>query len=355
MHTMKTRLALLAFAVLLCGASARADDKPATPATPTPAAKVEAQLETYSVDGINILKTGVPQHWRGVNVLDVFGYSKGELDKQKEWNVDIVRVVVTNMVGQPLTGGAQKVGNNWLHPLDAIVKAHRAYGRVVILCPFGWDGQSDSLFLGKNPSQTRWWNDYLAKYREWAAAFKGDPGVWFELWNEPYAWDGKNGWSHELWLGDAQAMVDNIRQVAPDNVIVVPGGKMSGDETVIADKGPDLLKGRKNIVFDLHAYNAWLPQSREQIEARVRAVQDKGCAMIFAECGTSNAGYEMDPANFLGAVAKLGVTTLAWIWKEDKSDGNALLGPGGAPSEAGKYKWGKTFYDFSRAERKTAP
>ncbi len=222
---------------------------------------------------------------------------------------------------------------------------------MVILCPFSWDQGPDHDFLGKNPSQTRWWQDYLTKYRAWAAQFKGDPGVWFELWNEPYAWDGTHGYTHDLWLRDAQAMVDNIRTVAPASIIVVPAGKMSGDETVVADKGPVLLKGRRNLVFDLHAYNAWMGDTEPVVESRIHSVQDKGCALLFAECGVSNVGYDLDPTNFLHAVTKLGVTTLAWIWKQDPHDGNSLLGPGNVPRESGKYHWGVTFQTFTLGSR----
>ena len=60
----------------------------------------------------------------------------------------------------------------------------------------------------------------------------------------------------------------------------------------------------------------------------------------------------LNPTNLLQTASKIGVTTLGWIWKEDKNDNNALLGPGGAPFDGGQYQWGKIFYDFCRAERK---
>jgi mannan endo-1,4-beta-mannosidase len=330
----------LLFGYLLCfSAFASAD-----PATGLP-------HDTFTVRGTQILKNGKPAVLRGVNTLDVFGYDQKEMDTLSAWHVDIVRIVVGNMSGNPITGGTQQVGGSWLHPLADIVKAHRAAGRVVILCPFGWDNGHDPLFLGKNPSETRWFNDYLAKYREWATQFKDDPGVWFELWNEPYDWDGTHGYTEDLWLSDAQKMVDNIRIAAPNSIIVVPAGKMCGDETVVTDKGPMLLKGRMNIVFDVHAYNSWMPNSEQQIEDRIKAVRAAKCCLIFAECGATNAGYDLDPTAFLKAASVTGVSTLAWIWKQDPGDGNALLGAGDTPNQSGKYHWGEMFHDFLASSR----
>ncbi len=58
------------------------------------------------------------------------------------------------------------------------------------------------------------------------------------------------------------------------------------------------------MVFDVHAYNAWMGDSGAEVEARIRSVQDKGCGLLFAECGVSNIDFDLDPTNFLKAVTR---------------------------------------------------
>ncbi|HWH72032.1 MAG TPA: cellulase family glycosylhydrolase, partial [Candidatus Sulfotelmatobacter sp.] len=228
-----------------------------------------AAADTYAVVQSRIYKNGLPVQWRGANALDVYSVTESDMQAMDSWGLDIVREVVGNMRDNPLSGGPQNIGGSWLYSLQSIVDAHRAHGRVTILCPFNWDGASANQFVGKNPSSMPWFTDYLTRYREWATQFKDQPDVWFELWNEPYDWQGGNGYSEALWLADMQTMVDNIRSIAPNNLILVPGARMGGDETVIAHQGPALLAGRTNLVFDCHAYEAWLYDSQASVESRV--------------------------------------------------------------------------------------
>ena len=86
----------------------------------------------------------------------------------------------------------------------------------------------------------------LTDWNELAAMFKGDPGVMFELYNEPGLSATANGWSEWLnggtivygdQIGDSctaigmQQLIDQIRADGADNVIVVPA---LGGETNLA-------------------------------------------------------------------------------------------------------------------------
>ena len=56
-----------------------------------------------------------------------------------------------------------------------------------------------------------------------------------------------------MWLLDAHEMVENIRAVN-QNIIVVPGALDGQDESIILRKGRELLSGQSDLVFDVHGY-----------------------------------------------------------------------------------------------------
>jgi mannan endo-1,4-beta-mannosidase len=90
--------------------------------------------------------------------------------------------------------------------------------------------------------------------RDWANYAKTQPDVWIEVWNEPYMWNNSNGYTDALWLADMKDMVDNIRSTGATNIILVPGNRQGQGEEAILNQGKNLLTGRSNILFDLHAY-----------------------------------------------------------------------------------------------------
>jgi mannan endo-1,4-beta-mannosidase len=303
--------------------------------------------DTYSVYGNRILKNGWPTYWRGANAMHVYGASSSDMNG---WGIDIVREYIGNMRDNPLVGSAQYINGEWLHSLQAVVDENRRNGKVTILCPFGWNGMSNP-FLGKNPSQTWWWSEYKVRYRQIANQFKNQPDVWFETWNEPYMWDRSNGYSDDLWLSDMQQMVDNIRSTGANNIIVVPGAETGQSESVILTKGKKLLSGRKNIVFDIHAYEKWLNDSQANIEARMQRLSDAGFAVIFGEIGPHNASDLMNPVPFLNAARRKRSTVIAWLWKYDSNDRDALLDTYGNPNDNNNYNWGSTYRSFAQEYR----
>ncbi|UYZ62503.1 RICIN domain-containing protein [Hymenobacter weizhouensis] len=318
----------------------------------------QAQTATYSVAGSRILKNGVPTVWRGANAQHVFGGDQGSRDQMNAWNMDISREFIGTLRQQPIAGtypvgvyinGASEP--TYLRPLEQIARDNRANGKVTIFCPFGWNPNVEGeKFTGLNPSQTPFWNDYKARMREIATFFKDQPDVWIELWNEPYWYDRSHGYSDALWLSDMQEMVNNIRSTGNQNIIVVPGAESGQDEDIILARGPALLQSQtnKNLVFDVHAYENWLRESQASVERRIRAVHNAGCALLFGEVGPYNTDGLMNPVNFLNAVRNTRSTTLAWLWKSDENDGDALLrSDGKTPNDTNNNNWGTTYRAFT--------
>jgi len=313
-------------------------------AAPLPAAAKSA--DTFAVVGGYFVKNKSRRTWRGADTMFTFG---GSSDDMSSWGMDIAREVITNMRDNPITGeGGLPVNGQWLHPLQKIVSDNRANGLVTILCPFGWDGTDATKFLGRNPSQTPWWQDYKVRYREIARQFKNQPDVWLEVWNEPFWWDRSRGYSDELWLMDMRAMVDNIRSTGAQNIVLVPGAEMGQDERVILKYGPALLRGCSTVGFDVHAYEKWLGENQASVVTRVQRVQNRGCAMLFGEIAPRNGeGSLMNPAAFLEAARCTGSTVCAWLWKHDATDVTALLNEDGTPNTNKNNNWGLLYKAFT--------
>ncbi len=301
--------------------------------------------DTYTISGSNFLYNNVPITRRGVNAMHVFG---GNSSDMSQWKIDIVREFIGHMRDTPLSGYPVNVNGTYtyLHSLQDIVNDNRANGKITILCPFGWDGTA-TAFVGANPSQTSWWNDYKSRYRAIANQFKNQPDVWFEVWNEPYWYDRSHDYSDDLWLSDMKAMVDNIRSTGATNIILVPGAETGQDEQVILTKGKSLLSGRENVGFDVHAYQKWLRDPQSSVESRIQAVKNAGFAMLFGEVSPNNASENMNPINFINAARVEDSTVMAWLWKYDGTDGNALLNADGTPNNNNNNSWGSMYQAFT--------
>ena len=311
-----------------------------------------AHAQNFTTSGAQILKDGAPVQLRGANALHEYGVGSSDMNA---WKIDIVRETIHNFGSHPITGNPVQIGGVWKHSLQNILNDNRANGKVTILCPFNWDGTPSTDFLGKNPSQQGWWNAYKTRYQAVANQFKNQSDVWFDVWNEPYWWDANDprGYSESLWLSDMRAMADNIRATGAQNIILIPGSRMGQKETVILNQGRNLLSGRANLVFGLHAYEDWLYGSQSQIEARIAGVQNLGLPFLFGEYGAQN-NDTMDVANLLAACRAKRVGALAWIWKKSDSERGALLrSDGTTPNDVGNFQYGTKVKGFCLEARST--
>jgi mannan endo-1,4-beta-mannosidase len=307
-------------------------------------------IRPFHVEGGSLHYQGLPVSYQGVNAMQTFGL----LDQAKmtEWKVEIVREFIGNLREQPIQGAAlQASDGKWYHSLQKIVDQNRAHNRITILCPFGWvdDAGKQTLFTGLNPSAQPFYAAYRSKMQAIAEQFKNQPDVWLEVWNEPYSWNNQQGYTHALWLKDMADMVDNLRRVEGfQNIILVPGNEQGQSEAAIFAKGAELLTGRYNLLFDLHAYEKWLQNTSEaQLIARLQALKKANFAVVIGEVGVYNAGNDLDPSAFLSAVKQTDVSVMGWLWNQDSSYKNALLTNEGLPNAtAANGYWGKKFKDF---------
>ena len=316
--------------------------------------KDEIQLPTnsnpeYTTSGSKILFKNNPIQFIGANSFHTFG---GKSNDMNSWNIDIIREFIGNLKENPLTGSPIKDSNAaYLYSLQSIVDDNRLNNKVTILCGFGWDGTNASLFTGKNPTQTVWWNEYKMKLKQWANQFKDQPDVWIEVWNEPYRYDRTDGYTDAIWMNDMNELVAIIRNNGNNNMILIPCAEQGQDESVLINKGTSFLENKSNILFDIHAYEKWLLDTNPSINNRLDQLKQQNLPIIFGETAPMNAGTLMNPKLFLDLIYSRGISVCAWAWKYDENDIDALLTKAGLPNNNNNNNWGTTFKNLSLRTR----
>lgn len=306
----------------------------------------------YTISGTNILNTGKPIQLIGANTFHSFGASTANNDDMKSWNLDIAREFIGNINENPINGGPiQDSNGSWLHSLQKIVDGNRLNNRITILCAFGWNGTSETLFTGKMPAKTAWFTDYKTRLQSWANQFKNQSDVWIEVWNEPYRYDRTDGYTDAIWMNDMNEMTAIIRNTGNKNIILIPCAEQGQDESVLINKGSSFLFNKTNILFDIHAYEKWLLVSNTSITSRLDNLQTHNLPVIFGETAPMNSGILMNPAYLLNELYNRGKSICAWTWKYDENDKDALLTLAGLPNNTNNNNWGTTFRNLSSKTR----
>ena len=303
----------------------------------------------FRINGSEILRDGKPVVLRGVNTMHIFNGNPSDLRK---WpGIDIAREFVCNLKNAPLEPGATYYdeSHKWtLHSLQALATSNSQRGIVTLFCPFNWDGSdANTGFCGATPSKTAYYAGYKRRMQDWARQFKGQPYVWIELWNEPYEQLRKTE-DDALWLSATSEMVDNLRSTGWDGIIVLSGAAWGQDETVIERMGPQLLRGRQDIIFDIHVYEQWLAHP-ETIPARVAALRAKRLPFLIGEFGPANGKTCYDTKPLLDAARANHISALAWIYTAPNPGdhgGDFLLTHDYLPNDVSNFKWGSTFKAF---------
>lgn len=305
-----------------------------SPSTPTFA-------NEYTIYQGKIYHQQQPIQLIGANAFHVFGAGGSDMNA---WKIDVAREFVGNVKETPLSGQpVQDSHGTWLHSLQAVVDSNRAGGRITIICAFGWDGTNGNEFTGKMPQQSTWWDAFKLQLQNWAGYFKNQPDVWLEVWNEPYRYDRADGYTDAIWLADMNALYQLIRNEGNSNVILIPCAEQGQDESVLVNQGNNFLQNKTNVLFDVHAYEKWLLVPTTEMENRLQQLQQLQLPVLFGETAPMNAGVLMNPAPFLQQMHLRGISTLAWVWKTDGSDQDALLNNQGLPNNLNNNQWGSTF------------
>lgn len=307
----------------------------------------------YQITNSNISYNSKNIQLIGANTFHVFGVGSADMNS---WNLDIAREFIGNIKETPLIGNPiQDSNGKYIYSLQNIIDENRKQNKISWICAFGWDGNPSTLFTGKSPAATFWWEDYKAKLRLWAIQFKDQNDVWIEVWNEPYRYDRADGYTDAIWLQNMNELTAIIRATGNKNIVVIPCAEQGQDEIVLLNKGNEFLAGKSNILFDIHAYEKWLLDSPTNMNNRLNALNQYNLPIIFGETAPMNAGVLMNPDPFLNLIYDKGISVCAWVWKKDESDQDALMTRDGLPNNINNNNWGTTFKNLAIKTRNPKP
>jgi aryl-phospho-beta-D-glucosidase BglC (GH1 family) len=158
-------------------------------------------------------------------------------------------------------------------------------------------------------------------FREMATRYGNRPNVIYEIANEP---NGYANWNDHI-RPYAVDVINAIRQIDPDNVVLVGTGTWSQDIHQAADNPLQ----DPNVMYTLHFYAGTHGQ---ELRDRIDYARNKGAAIFVSEWGASQAsGGGGAHANETSAwIHFLNQRAISWVnWSlSDKRESSAALAPG---------------------------
>lgn len=162
-------------------------------------------------------------------------------------------------------------------------------------------------------------------FTQMAERYGDKPNVIYEIYNEPL---NTTDWDTEI-RPYAEAVIAAIREVDPDNLIIVGTQTWSQDVDKAADRP---ITGHDNIAYALHFYAGG---HKEELRAKAQYALDKGLPIMVTEWGSVNpdgdgaVDYE-SVAAWMEFVRRNRLTHMMWS-VADKDEASAILKPGTPP------------------------
>ena len=162
-------------------------------------------------------------------------------------------------------------------------------------------------------------------FTQMAERYGDRPNVIYEIYNEPL---NTTDWDTKI-KPYAEAVIAAIREVDPDNLIIVGTQTWSQDVDKAADRP---ITGYDNIAYALHFYAGG---HKEELRAKAQYALDKGLPIMVTEWGSVNPNgdgdvdYESVDA-WMDFIREHRLTHMMWS-VADKDETSAILKPGTPP------------------------
>jgi hypothetical protein len=168
--------------------------------------------------------------------------------------------------------------------------------------------------------------DYRAEaiefFEDMARQYGNTNNVIYEIYNEPLEF---TDWSNTI-KPYAEAVIAAIRQIDPDNLIIVGTQKWGQELEKAAD---DPITGYANIAYTLHFYSGTHTQ---YLRDEAERAMNKGIALVATEWGTTNYSgngpiYLEETQRWVDWMKQYNITHLNWS-VNDKNESASILKPG---------------------------
>lgn len=236
-------------------------------------------------------------------------YTPGAVETfAKDWKAGIVRVAM----GAEGSGSYLEDENANIARVQTVIDAAIANGLYVIV---DWHSH-------KAEHNTR---EAAEFFRAVASAYGHMPNLIYEIYNEPL---DTTDWKRTI-KPYAETIIGAIRDVDPDNLIIVGTQTWSQDVHRVAD---DPIRGHSNILYALHFYAA---THKEDLRNKAQYAINKGLPIIISEWGsvTYNGDGYLDAAStheWMNFARRNGLSHLNWS-VSDKNESAAMFRAGASP------------------------
>jgi endoglucanase len=338
--------------------------------TPSPAARAASSELSITVDGNHLVDgSGKVVVLRGadtsgteyacVSENSIFDGSQeaspSSVAAMQSWGFNAARVELNESCWLGIQGVPRSVsGPAYRKAIENYVAALEAAGMYVII------DMHFSSTGGKRPATRQEpmpdENHAPAFWISVAEAFKGDPGVMFDLFNEPYP--NKNTDSTAAWKcvieGSAggtctgfsyqaaglQQLLDDVRYVGATNVVMAGGPQYAGDLDHWATYAP--VDPLHQLAASIHIYwknpkhPEWSPCYASSCWSQVLAPLSSTVPIVVGELGELDCGDSLYPP-FLDFADQHGISYLAWAWFAGscKGEPSLITSYDGAPTAYG--------------------
>jgi aryl-phospho-beta-D-glucosidase BglC (GH1 family) len=227
---------------------------------------------------------------------------------QEDWNTTIVRAAM----GVDEFGGYLSDPQGNKNRVKTVVDAAIANGMYVII---DWHSHHAEDYE----------SDAIAFFSEMAMTYGHHPNVIYEIYNEPL----QVSWSNTI-KPYAEAVIQAIRAIDPDNLIIVGSSNWSQDVDVASQ---DPITGYSNIAYTLHFYAG---THGDGLRAKAQTAINNGLALMVTEWGTVNASGDggvdqFSTEQWLLFMNMHNLTHLNWS-VHDKVEGASVLKPNASPN-----------------------
>lgn len=239
---------------------------------------------------------------------------------RSKWNANAVRLPVSEDRWLP---GTASTCSGYQTTVENAVKEVEAQGMIAII-DLHWSDQGNS----GNATGQQCMPDAnsVTFWQQVANVYKGDPNVWFELYNEPYPpGSGSAAWS--LWQNGGtvtcnslvgghsatwnapgmQKLVNTIRAAGANNIIIAGGLAFSS----VLSGAPSLTGG--NVAYAIHIYRQGSGFSSSGWDGQIGST-DSRSPVVATEFGDQVCDGQTFDQQFLNYLRSHGIGYTGWAW-----------------------------------------